>query len=125
MRMSRPGQESASARPSKPRRCRSSAAPTCGAPTTRAAELQRDLQLGVYALAAREVFRFDPLSLSYYYLETGERVTVEKPQDRLLEDRQTILKVADGIRAELFVAKPDRMKCSGCDFRLLCPSSAV
>ncbi|HET9847194.1 MAG TPA: UvrD-helicase domain-containing protein [Candidatus Dormibacteraeota bacterium] len=91
----------------------------------RAAELQRDLQLGVYALAAREVFRFDPLSLSYYYLETGERVTVDKPQDRLQEDRQTILKVADGIRADLFPAKPDRMRCSGCDFRLLCPSSAV
>jgi len=91
----------------------------------RAAELQRDLQLGVYALAAREVFRFDPLSLSYYYLETGARVTVDKPVERLEEDRQTIVKVADGIRAELFPARPDRMKCSGCDFRLLCPSAAV
>src|SRR6266550_2225670 len=91
----------------------------------RATELQRDLQLGVYALAAREVFRFDPLSLSYYYLETSERVTVDKPLDRLDEDRQTIVRVGDGIRAELFVAKPDRMKCSGCDFRLLCPSAAV
>jgi len=91
----------------------------------RAVELQRDLQLGVYALAAREVFRFDPLSLSYYYLETSERVTVDKPRERLDEDRQTIVKVAEGIRAELFVAKPDRMKCSGCDFRLLCPSAAV
>ena len=59
----------------------------------RAAELQRDLQLGVYALAAREVFRFDPLSLSYYYLETGARVTVDKPVERLEEDRQTIVKV--------------------------------
>lgn len=91
----------------------------------RAAELQRDLQLGVYALAAREVFRFDPLSLSYYYLETSERVTVDKPLQSLEEDRQAIVKVAEGIRAELFPAKPDRMKCSGCDFRLLCPSSAV
>ncbi len=91
----------------------------------RAAELQRDLQLGVYALAAREVFRFDPLSLSYYYLETSERVTVDKPRERLDEDRQTIVNVAEGIRAELFVAKPDRMKCGGCDFRLLCPSAAV
>jgi DNA helicase-2/ATP-dependent DNA helicase PcrA len=91
----------------------------------RAADLQRDLQLGVYALAAREVFRFDPLSLSYYYLETSERVTVDKPQERLEEDRQTIVKVAEGIRAELFPARPDRMKCSGCDFRLLCPSAAV
>jgi DNA helicase II / ATP-dependent DNA helicase PcrA len=91
----------------------------------RAVELQRDLQLGVYALAAREVFRFDPLSLSYYYLETSERVTVDKPQERLQEDRQTIVNVAEGIRAELFPAKPDRMKCSGCDFRLLCPSAAV
>jgi ATP-dependent exoDNAse (exonuclease V) beta subunit len=91
----------------------------------RAADLQRDLQLGVYALAAREVFHFDPLSLSYYYLETSERVTVDKPQERLEEDRQTIVKVAEGIRAELFPARPDRMKCSGCDFRLLCPSAAV
>ncbi len=91
----------------------------------RAADLQRDLQLGVYALAAREVFRFDPLTLSYYYLETSERITVDKPQERLEEDRQTIVKVAEGIRAELFVAKPDRMKCGGCDFRLLCPSAAV
>jgi len=91
----------------------------------RATELQRDLQLGVYALAAREVFRFEPLSLSYYYLETSERVTVDKPPERLQEDRQSIVRVADGIRAELFPAKPDRMKCSGCDFRLLCPSSAV
>ena len=91
----------------------------------RAAELQRDLQLGVYALAAREVFRFDPLSLSYYYLETSERVTVDKPQERLEEDRQTIVNVAEGIRAERFPARPDRMKCSGCDFRLLCPSAAV
>jgi DNA helicase-2/ATP-dependent DNA helicase PcrA len=91
----------------------------------RAAELQRDLQLGVYALAAKEVFRFDPLSLSYYYLETGERVRVEKPAERLEEDRQSIIRVAEGIRAELFPARPERVKCSGCDFRLLCPSSAV
>ncbi len=91
----------------------------------RATDLQRDLQLGVYALAAREVFRFDPLSLSYYYLETSERVTVEKPQERLEEDRQTIVRVAEGIRAERFPARPDRMKCAGCDFRLLCPSAAV
>jgi DNA helicase-2/ATP-dependent DNA helicase PcrA len=91
----------------------------------RATELQRDLQLGVYALAAKEVFRFDPLSLSFYYLETGERVTVEKPAERLEDDRMSIIRVAEGIRAELFPAKPDRMKCSGCDFRLLCPSAAV
>src|SRR2546428_9764254 len=90
----------------------------------RAAALQRDLQLGVYALAAREVFHFDPLSLSYYYLETSERVTVDKPQERLEDDRQTIVKVAEGIRAELFPARPDRMKCGGCDFRQLCPSAA-
>ena len=31
----------------------------------------------------------------------------------------------EGIRAELFVARPDRMKCAGCDFRQLCPSAAV
>src|SRR5438552_8196324 len=76
----------------------------------RATDLQRDLQLGVYAVAARQVFRFDTLSLSYYYLETSERVTVDKPSERLEDDRQTIVKAAVGIRAELFPAKPGRMK---------------
>ena len=89
----------------------------------RPVELQRDLQLGIYAMAAREVFRFEPLTLSYYYLETGDRVSVEKPADRLADDRETVSKVADGIRAEFFAPKPDRMKCAGCDFRLLCPSA--
>jgi DNA helicase-2/ATP-dependent DNA helicase PcrA len=91
----------------------------------RPAELQRDLQLGVYALAAREVFRFQPLTLSYLYLETAERVTVDKPAARLEEDRETIMRVADGIRSELFPAKPERYKCAGCDFKELCPSSVA
>jgi DNA helicase-2/ATP-dependent DNA helicase PcrA len=95
-----------------------------GAPR-RAGDLQRDLQLGVYAMAAREVFRFDPLKLTYFYLETGDRVSVDKPTDRLDEDREVIRRVADGIRRELFTAKPERVKCAGCDFRLLCPSAAV
>ena len=90
----------------------------------RAGELQHDLQLGVYAMAAREVFHFAPLALFFYYLETGERVRVDKPPERLQEDREAIRRAADGIRRELFPARPDRMKCSGCDFRLLCPSAA-
>jgi DNA helicase-2/ATP-dependent DNA helicase PcrA len=91
----------------------------------RAQDLQRDLQLGIYAMAAKEVFRFDPLTLSFYYLETGERVSVEKPADRLAEDRAMIRRAAEGIAAELFPARPDRVKCAGCDFRLLCPSAAL
>lgn len=91
----------------------------------RAQELQRDLQLGIYAMAAREVFRFEPLTLSYYYLETGERVSVDKSAERLQEDRATVRRAADGIRAELFPARPDRVKCAACDFRLLCPSAAL
>ena len=91
----------------------------------RPSELQRDLQLGVYAMAATEVFRFKPLTLSYYYLESGSRVSVDKSPDRLREDRETIQQVAQGIRAGLFPARPDRAKCGGCDFRLLCPSAAA
>jgi len=90
----------------------------------RAGELQRDLQLGVYAMAAREVFHFQPLALTYYYLETAERVQVDKPPERLEEDREAIRRAADGIRRELFPARPDRVKCGNCDFRLLCPSAA-
>ena len=92
----------------------------CGSADT-AADVVQETFMGLLT----DRFRFDPLRLSYYYLETSERVTVDKPSERLEEDRQTIVRVADGIRAELFPAKPDRMKCSGCDFKLLCPSAAV
>lgn len=93
-----------------------------GAPKT-ARDLVFDLQLGLYALAAREVFRFDPLRLTYYYLETGERVVVEKTPERLQEDRAAVAGVAAAIAAEDFTARPERRKCAGCDFKLLCPSA--
>jgi DNA helicase-2/ATP-dependent DNA helicase PcrA len=86
-------------------------------------ELTSDLQLGLYALAAREVFRFDPLRLAYYYLESGERVVVEKSSERLAQDRDTITQVAASIAARDFRPRPERFKCAGCDFRLLCPSA--
>ncbi len=88
-----------------------------------ARELMGDLQLGLYALAARDVFRFTPLRLAYYYLQTGERVIVEKTADRLQEDRGAVAQVAAAIAAEDFTPRPERWKCSACDFRLLCPSA--
>ncbi len=93
-----------------------------GAPRV-AKELVGDLQLGLYALAAREVFRFEPLRLAHYYLETGERVVVDKSVERLEQDRATVTRVAAAIAAEDFTARPERWKCAACDFRLLCPSA--
>jgi len=93
-----------------------------GAPRA-ARELIDDLQLGLYALAARDVFRFSPLRLAYYYLESGERVVVDKTPARLEEDRESVARVAAAIGAEDFTPRPERWKCSACDFRLLCPSA--
>jgi ATP-dependent DNA helicase UvrD/PcrA len=82
---------------------------------------QKDLQLSVYALAAREVFDLKPERLVFYNLMTNEAVATTRDAKALAATKQKIAEVADAIRAGEFSAKPSFL-CGYCDFRLLCPA---
>jgi DNA helicase II / ATP-dependent DNA helicase PcrA len=81
----------------------------------------KDLQLGVYALAAAEVLDLDPVRLVFYNLMNNEAVAATRDAKALRETKEKIAEVADLIRAQEFSAKPG-FGCGYCDYKPLCPA---
>jgi DNA helicase II / ATP-dependent DNA helicase PcrA len=81
----------------------------------------RDLQLGVYALAAQEVLDLDPARLVFYNLMTNEAVASTRDAKALKETKDKIAEVADLIRGQEFSPKPG-YGCGFCDYKPLCPA---
>ena len=82
---------------------------------------QKDLQLGIYALAAEEILELDPVRLVFFNLMTNEAVAGTRDAKALKETREKIGHVADQIRAKEFPAKPG-FGCNYCDYRPVCPA---
>jgi ATP-dependent DNA helicase UvrD/PcrA len=80
-----------------------------------------DLQLSIYALAAREVLELEPKRLVLYNLMSNEAVATSRDAKSLAAAKQKIGEVADQIRAGEFSAKPG-FGCRYCDFKPLCPA---
>jgi DNA helicase II / ATP-dependent DNA helicase PcrA len=91
-----------------------------GRPKTEA-DVRKEVQLGVYALAVRELLELDPARLIYYNLQTNQPVTAERTEKQLKEVRATIQEIAADIRAGEFPATPG-FACKFCEFRFLCPA---
>jgi DNA helicase-2/ATP-dependent DNA helicase PcrA len=92
--------------------------------TGRARDAKRtaaDLQLGIYALAAREVLDLEPSRLVFYNLVNNEAVATTRDEKALAATKQKIAEVADLIRAAEFPAKPS-FACSFCDYKPICPA---
>jgi DNA helicase-2/ATP-dependent DNA helicase PcrA len=80
-----------------------------------------DLQLSIYALAAREVLDLNPGRLVFYNLMNNEPVATARDAKALKATRETIAEVADLIRAAEFPAKPG-FGCKFCDYKPICPA---
>ncbi len=84
-------------------------------------DVERSLQLAIYALAARELFGRDPDWVALEFIVPGLRVAVERDRIDVESAIAQIHEVADAIRAERFEPRPNRL-CAWCDFRSLCPA---
>jgi putative RecB family exonuclease len=84
------------------------------------AVVDRDLQLSLYYLAAKEIWGIEPERLTLYYLLPGQRMTTFRtPQD--VEDlRRRIATVAERIAAGKFEPRQNPL-CDWCDFQRACP----
>ncbi len=81
----------------------------------------KDLQLGIYALAAREALDLEAVRLVYHSLQNNERLFGERSEKQLNEVRGVIQEVAADIRAREFPANPG-FRCKTCEFRFICPA---
>jgi RecB family exonuclease len=84
-------------------------------------QAQKDLQLSIYALAARELLEVDPVRLVYYNLQDNRCVAASRDQSQLQQLRATIQRVASDIRAGEFPARPGFI-CKNCEYSPLCPA---
>jgi DNA helicase-2/ATP-dependent DNA helicase PcrA len=87
-------------------------------------DLESDLQLALYRLAAKEAWDLDaPLSGSYYYVLDAEKVAAPTKPDDAERVERTVLQVAEGALGQDFEPRPSPRVCSWCDYRLICPAA--
>jgi ATP-dependent DNA helicase UvrD/PcrA len=82
---------------------------------------KKDLQLSVYALAAREFFDWNPSRLTFYNLQTNQAVSASRTDKDLNKARCEIQETAADIRAGEFPPKPG-FACRFCDYVPICPA---
>ncbi|HEX4564844.1 MAG TPA: PD-(D/E)XK nuclease family protein, partial [Solirubrobacteraceae bacterium] len=85
------------------------------------ADLREDVQLSLYALAAREDWKLGSVRLAYHYVLDDCKVAVPCGPEGPDAVTETVLEVGEGILAQHFGATPSRAVCSMCDYRITCP----
>lgn len=82
--------------------------------------VERDLQLSIYHLAAREVWGIEPERLTLYYVLPGHRMSTSRSPEQLDELRRRVAIVAERIEGGRFEPR-DNPLCNWCDFKPRCP----
>jgi DNA helicase-2/ATP-dependent DNA helicase PcrA len=84
-------------------------------------DVERSLQLALYAAAAAGVLELRPARLTLYNLTTNEPVSVEADEKRQREALERVREIAARIRNGEFPAQPG-FPCTACEYRPLCPA---
>jgi CRISPR/Cas system-associated exonuclease Cas4 (RecB family) len=86
-----------------------------------AEQLRNDIQLSLYALAAREDWGLESSRQAYYYVLDDLKVPVPCGEPNTEGVKAVVLEVGEGILAEEFEPTPSHAACSICDYRIVCP----
>ena len=89
----------------------------------RAEQLREDVQLALYAVAAREAWGIEATERTYYYVLDDARVRLGIDDGAPERIEETVAEVADGIMAQAFEPTPSYAVCSMCEYRIACPAA--
>jgi DNA helicase-2/ATP-dependent DNA helicase PcrA len=84
-------------------------------------EARRDLQLSIYAIAAKEILELNPARLVFHYLQDNSRQETTRSAKQLDEALEIVQEVAADIRARSFPPK-EGFACRSCAYRPICPA---
>ncbi len=87
------------------------------------ADLESDLQLSLYRLAAREAWDLEASSGSYYYVLDADKVAAPVRSDDAERVQRTVFEVGEGVLGQDFEPRPSPTVCSWCDYKLICPAA--
>ena len=85
------------------------------------ADARKDLQLSIYALAAKEIFEWNPTRLVFHYLQNNQRQETTRDSKQIAEAEATVQETAADIRAGNFPPKPGFF-CRSCAYKPICPA---
>jgi DNA helicase II / ATP-dependent DNA helicase PcrA len=85
------------------------------------ADARKSLQLSIYALAAKEIFEWDPVRLVFHYLQDNSTLVTTRDAKQIAEAEKIVQETADDIRAKQFPPKPG-FACRSCAYTLICPA---
>jgi DNA helicase-2/ATP-dependent DNA helicase PcrA len=85
------------------------------------ADAKKDLQLSLYALAAKEIFEWNPVRLVFHYLQNNQIQVTTRDAKQLEEAQAIVLEAADDIRAGQFPPNPGFV-CRSCAYKPICPT---
>jgi len=85
------------------------------------ADAKKDLQLSLYALAAKEIFEWNPVRLVFHYLQNNQIQVTTRDSKQLDEAQKIVQEAAADIRAGEFPAKPGFV-CRNCAYKPICPA---
>jgi DNA helicase-2/ATP-dependent DNA helicase PcrA len=85
------------------------------------ADARRDLQLSIYAIAAKEILELNPVRLVFHYLQNNEVQATTRNAKQLDEAQKIIQEAAADIRAGEFSPKPG-YACRTCAYEPICPA---
>jgi DNA helicase-2/ATP-dependent DNA helicase PcrA len=88
-----------------------------------AEQLADDVQLSLYALAAREAWQLESSRQAYYYVLDDLKVPVPRGERDAQAVTDIVLEVGEGILAQAFEPTPSHAACSICDYRIVCPAA--
>ncbi|MDD3861817.1 MAG: UvrD-helicase domain-containing protein [Candidatus Gracilibacteria bacterium] len=83
--------------------------------------LNKDLQLSIYALACRDVLKIPVSKLSLYYLENNEKSSTERSAQQIDDVKGEIQGYILDMQTSKFNPTPGFL-CSFCDYRVICPA---
>jgi RecB family exonuclease len=86
-------------------------------------QLEDDVQLSLYALAAREDWHLESSQQAYYYVLDDVIVPIPRSAHDADAVTDIVLGVGEGILAQEFEPTPSRAACSMCDYRIVCPAA--
>jgi DNA helicase-2/ATP-dependent DNA helicase PcrA len=84
-------------------------------------DAKKDLQLSLYALAAKEIFEWNPVRLVFHYLQDNQIQVTTRDAKQLDEAQKIVLEAAADIRAGHFPPKPGFL-CRSCAYKPICPA---
>jgi len=87
------------------------------------AQLQDDIQLSLYALAARESWGLEASRQAYYYVLDDLKVPVPRDDGDAEAVKDMVLAAGEGILGQRFEPTPSHAACSICDYRIVCPAA--